>query len=104
MIRQFDVVPHPVRKGRAERPYLICVQHRFLDAANTRVLAPLVVARAFNHWPRLNPQLVVLGQSLFFVPMELVSLSLRNLQRPVANLEADRDRIIAALDLVFTGA
>ena len=103
MIRQFDVVPNPIRKGRPERPYLICVQHRFLDAADTRVLAPLAIARAFHHWPRLNPELIVLGQSLFLVPTELTSLSLKMLQQPISNAEADRARIIAALDLVFTG-
>jgi hypothetical protein len=103
MIRQFDVFPNPFRAGRADRPYLIWVQHRFLDAAASRLVAPLSIERAFNHWPRLNPELLVLGQRLFLVPTDLASLSPKHLRAPVANLESDRDRIVAALDLVFTG-
>jgi toxin CcdB len=103
MIRQFDVVPNPLRTGRADRPYLVSIQHKFLDAAGSRLLAPLSTGRAFHHWPRLNPQLLVLGKPLFLVPTDLISLSLKHLRDPVANLEADRDRIVAALDLVFTG-
>jgi toxin CcdB len=103
MIRQFDVIPNPLRTGHADRPYLISIQHRFLDAAASCLLAPLSIARAFHHWPRLNPQLLVLGQPFFLVPTDLISLSLKHLRDPIANLEPDRDRIVAALDLVFTG-
>lgn len=103
MIRQFDVFPNPIRAGRADRPYLVSVQHRFLDAADSRLLAPLSVAQAFDHWPRLNPELNVLGRLFFLVPTDIVALPLKYLGNPIANLESDRDRIIAALDLVFTG-
>lgn len=103
IIRQFDVIPNPLRTGRADRPFLLSVQHRFLDAVESRVLAPLAVVRAFDYWPRLNPALHVVGRQLYLVPTDLVVLSLKSLGTPIAKFEADRDRIIAALGLVVTG-
>lgn len=103
MIRQFDVFANPIRVGRADRPYLVTIQHKSLDAAQSRLLAPLSIAHAFHHLPRLNPAFRILDQLLYLDPMGLITLTLRHLREPVANLEAERDRIIAAIDLVLTG-
>jgi toxin CcdB len=103
MIRQFDVLRNPLRSGRDERPFVIVVQHVFFDDLPTRVVVPLMTASALKAQPRLNPAFKVLGQSVHLSPTELFSLLLRHLRNPIANLGADRDRIVAALDLVFTG-
>ena len=103
MIQQFDVVLNPIRAVRVERPYLISIQHKFLDAAESRLLAPLAIEGAFAHWPRLNPDVEVHGRRLYFVPTDLIALPLKMLGKAVANLEADRHRIVPALNLVFTG-
>jgi hypothetical protein len=102
MIRQFDVVASPLRRGTEERPYIVIVQ---CDRVQTlsRICAPLVAARFLRPQDRLNPPFTVQGLPCYFHPIELITLPVRALQNPVANLEADRDRIIAALDLVFTG-
>ena len=39
----------------------------------------------------------------YFDPTDLITLPVRVLRNPVANLAADGFRIAAALDLVFTG-
>ncbi len=103
MIRQFDVVANPVADGRALRPYLICIQHNHLGHLDSRALASLAVKEIARVESRLNPRLLVKGVPLYLLPHDLLTLPLRLLKTPIVNLEADRDRIVAALDLVFTG-
>lgn len=102
-IRQLDVVRSPFRAGREDKPYFVCVQHHLLDHLTTRIMAPLVPWHAVQGLPRLYPAIRVDAQMLFLDPTDLLALPVRVLRSPIANLEADRDRIVAALDLVFTG-
>jgi len=103
MIRQFDVVLNPLRAMREAKPYLICVQHRILDHADTRLMATMTADRVDQSLPRLHPSFKIEGQVLYLLPQDLLTLPLRILKNPVANLTADSFRITAALDLVFTG-
>ena len=100
---QFDVHLNPSRAGRDDRPYVLIVQTRFFDHLSTRVCAPLVREGALKPERRLNPVLRMKGRDCYFSPTELATLPVRMLGKPVANLEEYRDRIIAALDLVFLG-
>jgi hypothetical protein len=100
---QFDVHSNPSRLGRDDRPFLLVVQTRFLDHLKTRICAPLFVEHAFHPEPHLNPRLRVTGRNFYLSPTELVTLPVRLLGKPVTNIEDQRDRIIAALDLVFLG-
>jgi toxin CcdB len=102
MTRQFDVVANPFRFGHDERPFLVVVQHNRFSGLSTRILAPLVTKRVVAHESRLSPRVMVQGNSYFFDPTNVVTLQVRRLGRVIANVETDRDRIIAALDLVFT--
>ncbi len=103
MIHQFDVFRNPLKAGRDQRPYVVAIQHPFLDHLPTRVVVPLVIRAAITMQERLNPVFRILGHELHLSPTEPLSLSLRYLRNPVANLGEDRERIMAALDLVFTG-
>jgi toxin CcdB len=103
MIRQFDVFRNPLRGERAAKPFVVCVQHRRLDHLNTRVVAPLAAGAPVHEESRLYPTIVLQSATLHFDPTELIALPARLLDNPVANLEPQRDKIIAALDLVFTG-
>ena len=102
MIRQFDVVPNPLRTGRAEKPFLVCIQHHHLGHLTSRVMAPLLT-RPIGHHPRLYPALRIGLQTYFLDPAEIVTIPVKRLAESIANLESERDRIVAALDLVFTG-
>jgi hypothetical protein len=104
-IRQLDVFHNPVRAERADKPYLLSVQHRFLDDLNTRVMAPLVTRRIIHGERRWYPAIRIgrEHEALFLDPTDLSALSIRRLGAPVANLERDRYRIFAAIDLVLTG-
>ncbi len=52
---------------------------------------------------RLNPRFTIEGKTVYLDPTDLVTLTVARLGECIANLEPQRDRIIAALDLVFTG-
>jgi|SRR5580692_10139969 toxin CcdB len=103
MIRQFDVLTNPVRAMRAEKPYVVVLQHSLFAEISTRVLAPLVIKAAVANPTRAHPNFEIEGQTLYLSPTDLFTITTRYLGDPVANLEPHRDRVIAALDLVFTG-
>ena len=103
MIRQFDVCPNPSRRGTAERPYVVVVQSRFLDAFRNRACVPLIAKDFLKPIPRLNPVIRIGERDLYFHPVEITNIPLHLLRDPIGNLEPHRDKIIAALDLVFTG-
>ncbi len=69
----------------------------------TRVVAPLVATAAIRPRLRLNPVVTVEKRELYFSPTELATISLKYLRNPIDNLAADRDRIVAAIDLLLTG-
>lgn len=100
---QFDVFPNPARVGREGRPFLIDVQANMFHDLRTRVVVPLIIASDVRQMRRLTPEFVVKGIRLCLQPLELGVLPKRMLRNPVANLESERFRIIAAIDLVITG-
>lgn len=102
MIRQFDVFPTPLRRGREERPFVIVLQSARIDNLS-RICAPLVDARFLDPDGRLNPAFRIAGKECYLHPVEMTTLPLRVLRDPVGNLEEAREKIIAALDLVFAG-
>ena len=102
MIRQFDVFATPLRRGKEERPFVVVVQSARIDNLS-RICAPLVAARFLVPDGRLNPPFTIEGHDCYLHPAELMTLPLRVLRDPIANLEHARDTVIAALDLVFTG-
>lgn len=102
MSRQFDVFRNPLRRAKEERPFFVVVQSDRIDSLS-RVCVPLIADRFLKPSPRLNPPFDVSGQRCYFHPVEMITLPVRVLRSPIANLDADRDRLIAAIDLVFTG-
>jgi len=103
MIRQFDVVRNPLAAARTDRPFLVCIQHHHLYHLATRLMAPLATERVVREQSRLNPALVVAGRTFFLLPQDLQALPIRLLGSAVTSIESERGRIVAALDLVFTG-
>jgi len=102
MIRQCDVFPTPFQRDREERPYIIVVQSNQYPTSS-RLCAPLVAERFLKPSGRLNPMFEIDGKKYYLHPLELASLPIRALRTPITNLDAYRDLIVAALDLVFTG-
>jgi hypothetical protein len=103
MIRQFDVFRNPMRSQRAEKPYLVCVQHDGFADMTTRVFAALAKRPPKIDQPRTAPTIRVAQDTVYLDPTDLITLPVQFFGAAVANVVSERDRIIPALDIVFTG-
>jgi toxin CcdB len=100
---QFDV--HADRKGNLY-PLLVDVQADLLSHLATRTVVPLAPKRRYPATPlrRLNPVIVFRGVEYVAVVQELAAISADELGEISGSLAPHRDELIAALDLLFTGA
>ena len=103
MGRQFDVFEHPIAAMRMRYPYVIALQHDRAEATGSVIIAPLA-APLVQRRSRLYPLLEMLGNSLMMLTPDLAAIARRHLARPVTNLAHERERIIAAIDLLFVGS
>jgi toxin CcdB len=96
---QFDVHRNN-GKHRDTIPYVVVVQSKLYDDYKRRVVVPLVRATAVGNVanPRFNPTFKIEKTLVVLHPMEIVSVALEDLGKPVASLAKDEDRIIGALD------
>jgi len=102
-INQFDVVPNPFG-SRERQPYLVALQSDLLSRnLDTVVVAPLEPSDADKFADRLNPRIELGGRSFVMIAQELVTVRKSALGAAQASLAGDRDKIIAALDVLFTG-
>jgi toxin CcdB len=101
--RQFDVFSNPYPDSVSSHPYFIVLQTDALEHLNTRLVAPLVAPKLLPLFERLMPEVGVEGSRYVIDFTNIGAIPTRMLQKPVANLEAERDRFIGAIDLVFTG-
>ena len=101
--RQFDVFVNPSVRGRHLRPFIVVIQSGFLADFRTRVIVPLVPKKEIKPIPRLNPVITIEDKEFYFHPVELAHIPRELLRDHVANLEPQRDSLVAAIDLVFTG-
>jgi toxin CcdB len=103
-MKQFDVVANPFPRSRERQPFLVALQSDVLvRTLDTVVVAPLERAASGTFADRLNPRIEVEGQPFVLVAQELVTVRKSVLGNPRASIASDRDAIIAALDLLFTG-
>jgi toxin CcdB len=103
-MKQFDVVANPFPRSRERQPFLVALQSDLLvRTLDTIVVAPLERAASGTFADRLNPRIEVEGQPFVLVAQELVTVRKSVLGNPRASIAADRDAVIAALDLLFTG-
>jgi toxin CcdB len=103
-MKQFDVVANPFPRSRERQPFLVALQSDLLvRTLDTVVVAPLERAASGTFADRLNPRIEVEGQPFVLVAQELVTVRKSVLGSPRVSIAGDRDAIIAALDLFFTG-
>jgi len=103
MVRQFDVVANPEATEATFRPFLIILQSGLVSGLNSAIVAPLIARDRIKGADRLNPLVVVEGREFWLATHELFAMDRRMLKDKVADLAQDRDAIITALDLLFTG-
>jgi len=102
---QFDVHRNRNAASRSRFPLLLDIQSDLLDPLATRVvipLAPAANARA-RRIDTLTPTLRVDGKDYLLMTPLLAGVAARELGPLAGNLGADRDTIVAALDLLITG-
>jgi toxin CcdB len=103
-VKQFDVVDNPFPRSRERQPFLVTLQSDLLARSlDTVVVAPLQRAGSGSFVDRLNPAVEVEGQPFVLVAQELVTVRKSVLGTARGSVAGERDGIIAALDLLFTG-
>ena len=86
-------------------PFLLVVQSDLLGELATQVVVPLGRAATVEGKlaQRLTPELGVEGETMVMFTPELAAVPASTLRKRVANLDAHRDAIRDALDLLFSG-
>lgn len=103
-MNQFDVIANPFPRSRERQPFLVALQSDVLTRnLDTLVVAPLEPAASGTFADRLNPQVEIDGRAFVLITQEIVTVRKSVLGSALASIARDRDAIIAALDLLFTG-
>lgn len=102
---QLDVYPNPDKASSDFIPYVVDMQADLLRDLPSVVVIPLVAPEVIEHLPilRLNPRIEVKGRSLVALTQDIASVPRRLLKHPITHLAQERDALLAALDLLFTG-
>jgi toxin CcdB len=100
---QFDVFRNP-GQHRDSIPFVVVVQSGIFDGYRRRVVVPLVKRSQVKSLDRsrLNPTFTVKGVSVVLHPLDIVSVPLDRLGKPVASLAQHGNKIVEALDELFT--
>jgi toxin CcdB len=101
--RQFDVFANPDRNSAAAHPYLIVLQSDALFGIDSCVVAPLVSPRTIKHLERLLPEVSIDGKRYVVAIPDMAAIPTATIGNPVTNLDAERYRILSAIDLIFVG-
>lgn|SRR3546814_902477 len=101
---QFTVYANANPETRHRMPCLLDVQSDLIDAMDTRVVVPLLVAaRAEYVVARLMPGVIVRGEAMVMDTAHLAGVSRRVIGEPLEDLSGERDTIMAALDFLVSG-
>lgn len=103
-MKQFDVVANPFPRSRERQPFLVSLQSDLLTRSlDTTVVAPLEPITSGIYADRLNPRVEIEGKPFVLMTQELVTIRTSVLGQSRGSVSDERDSIIAALDLLFTG-
>ena len=101
---QFDVHRSLVDPPSDDVPFLLDVQSDYLEVFDVRVAIPWFRMASFTRpLHRLNPRFRVKNALVVMATQFIAGTSIRNLGEVVARLEAERDQIIGAIDMLITG-
>lgn len=100
---QFDVYRNPNPVMNESVPYLLDVQSDLIDILRTRVVVPLERCSSFQPTERLSPVFTIEGEQVSMATPELAGVHQNALGEFVCSVSGDRQEILAALDLLFSG-
>ena len=98
-MNQFDICP--LRGGRGNP--VVILQHRLSHQLDTCVVAPLVPTSQLPPLERMRPLVRYRDRDHVIAVDRLAAVTRRSIAKPVGSAAAQRDHIIAAIDLLFTG-
>jgi toxin CcdB len=103
-MKQFDLFANPFPRSRERQPFLVAMQSDLLSRSlDTVVVAPLEAADGGKYADRLNPRVSVEEEAFTLITQEIVTVRKSVLGGSCGSLAHERDHIIAALDMLFTG-
>jgi toxin CcdB len=91
------------RNRSTQIPYLLDVQADLLDYLKTRVVVPLRRQGSMIKGNRLNPVFSVEDTLVVMATAEIAAVRLTALGERVTSLQSNRDDIINAIDVLWTG-
>lgn len=103
LIRQFDVFRNPSSRSALAYPLVVVLQSNWIADTASVIVAPLIEPTRDKTSAKLYPEFEIEGRRLALAVTDLASIERSLLTRPVASLDRERDRIVVALDLLFTG-
>lgn len=101
---RFAVHANPNDASRERMPYLLDVQSDLIGEMTSRVVVPLIrPERAGSVIAGLMPRFAVHGETMVMDTAQLAAVPQRALGNQVDDLARERQAILAALDLLFSG-
>lgn len=100
---QFTLYRNTNRQTQGRYPFLLDIQSDFLDALKTRLVIPAIKLADQKPITRLNPVFEWEQEHYLLVIQEMAAIPANNLGAKVADLDALRSEILAAVDLLITG-
>lgn len=87
-----------------EIPFLLDIQANLLADLQTRVVVPLIRAGAFGRRAtRLHPLFAIDGQDVVMATHLVAAVRKQTLGAAVASLQAERDIVLNAIDVLWSG-
>ena len=103
-MQQFDIVENANSVSKRHVPYLLVLQAPLFDELTTRVVAPLIPAKAFGKPLEHLTPLISVSDRLFVVSMaEIAGVPVAALGPKIDSVVDSRLEIISALDFLFAG-
>jgi toxin CcdB len=85
-------------------PYVLDIQANLLADLETRVVVPLIRADSFGRRAaRLHPQFTVGGQHVVMATHLVAAVRKQTLGEAVASLQNERDVVLNAIDVLWSG-
>jgi toxin CcdB len=85
-------------------PYVLDIQANLLADLQTRVVVPLIRAASFGRRAmRLHPQFTIEGQDVVMATHLVAAVRKQTLGNAVASLRDERDIVLNAIDVLWSG-
>lgn len=94
---------HDVYREQGTETMLLDCQADVLSHLHTRLVVPLLPVNVADETGRLTPIFDLNGRRVIMATQLAASVDARLLRNPVASLEHEHDRIMAAFDMLLTG-